>query len=151
MTFHQSTRRSLAGHLVAALLVAPTLSSQTQTPPPSGQITRPPLVIKSLDGRDLYDFYCASCHGKTGRGDGPEAKKLKVAPPDLTTLSAANQGRFPRDRVQEVLTGERPTVSHGSKEMPVWGDVFKFLDPSDQRAKTRVANLVNYLESLQVK
>jgi len=40
--------------------------------------------------------------------------------------------------------------THGSKEMPVWGDVFRFLDPSDQRAKIRVANLVAYLQSLQV-
>jgi mono/diheme cytochrome c family protein len=151
MMFKQLTRLSLAACVVAAILAAPSLAGQTQAPPPTGGIARSPLIIKSLDGRDLYDFYCASCHGKTGRGDGPEAKKLKAAPPDLTALSAANGGQFPKDRVQTVLTGDRPSASHGTKEMPVWGEVFKFLDPSDQRAKTRVANLVAYLESFQAK
>ena len=151
MTFQSFTRHRRAGGLVVALLFAPTLAGQMQTPPPPGQITRPPLVITSLEGRDLYDFYCASCHGKTGRGDGPNAKKLKTAPPDLATLSKSNRGQFPKDRVQAVLTGEQPTAAHGTREMPVWGEVFKFLDPNDQRAKTRVSNLVAYLESLQVK
>lgn len=151
MTIRELTRCRRACCLAAALAVAPAVAGQTQTPPPPGQITRPPLVIKSLDGRDLYEFYCASCHGKAGRGNGPDAKKLKAEPPDLTSLSASNRGQFPKAQVHAVLSGERPTESHGSREMPVWGDVFKFLDPSDQRARTRVANLVAYLESLQRK
>src|SRR5690242_18510605 len=48
-------------------------------------------------GRLTYSVYCASCHGKSGRGDGPVAGDLKVAPPDLTRLAARNAGLFPRD------------------------------------------------------
>jgi mono/diheme cytochrome c family protein len=125
-------------------------SGQAPATPPPVQ-SRPPLVIKSLEGRDLYEFYCGSCHGKTGHGDGQSAKSLKTAPPDLTTLASRNGGVFPRERVQAVLIGVRPTPSHGTTEMPVWGDVFRFLDPSDQRAKMRIANLTEFLASLQAK
>jgi hypothetical protein len=35
--------------------------------------------------------------------------------------------------------------------MPVWGPVFRGLDSSDALAKIRIANLVEYLGSIQVK
>lgn len=139
-----------ASALAAALTLVPIPGAQAPATSPPVQ-SRPPLVIKSLEGRDLYAFYCASCHGKTGHGDGPSAKSLKAAPPDLTTLASQNGGVFPRDRVQAVLMGVRPTPSHGTTEMPIWGDVFRFLDPSDQRAKIRIANLTEFLSSLQAK
>ncbi|MBO0711732.1 MAG: cytochrome c, partial [Acetobacteraceae bacterium] len=35
-------------------------------------------------GAALYPRYCASCHGASGRGDGPAAKGLALLPADLT-------------------------------------------------------------------
>ncbi len=35
-------------------------------------------------GAALYPQHCASCHGSTGKGDGPLAAKLPVPPADLT-------------------------------------------------------------------
>ena len=35
-------------------------------------------------GRALYDVNCVSCHGDTGRGDGPAAGVLKPPPRDHT-------------------------------------------------------------------
>ena len=32
--------------------------------------TRPPLVIRSTAGPDLFAFYCSSCHGRDGTGAG---------------------------------------------------------------------------------
>ena len=29
-------------------------------------------------GRDTYVFYCAACHGRAGKGDGPVASSLKA-------------------------------------------------------------------------
>ena len=58
---------------------------------------------------------------------------------------------FPKERVEHMLTGDRPSPAHGSKEMPVWGDVFRFLDPNDVRTRVRVTNLAAYLASLQAK
>jgi len=31
-------------------------------------------------GKDVYQRHCQSCHGVGGRGDGPDAKTLKVPP-----------------------------------------------------------------------
>jgi mono/diheme cytochrome c family protein len=111
------------------------------------------LILDSLTGRDSYQFYCASCHGSAGKGDGPVASSLKTVPADLTRLARRNGGTFPRQRVVSLVTGAEPgpTTAHGSSEMPVWGPVFRFLDPSDARVKVRIENVVSYIETLQSK
>jgi mono/diheme cytochrome c family protein len=123
-----------------------------QDPQTTGSVVRP-QAIKSLDGRDLFVVYCASCHGRTGVGDGPVVPALKVPPPDLTTLAKRNGGVFPGAHVGVLLSGPRRAAlpAHGSDDMPVWGPIFRALDPSDAQAAMRVANLVLYLESIQVK
>lgn len=72
-------------------------------------------------GRTLYRQLCASCHGTTGRGDGPLASELKTPPPDLSLLASRAGGTFPDAAVRAALTGERPIASHGPVAMPVWG------------------------------
>jgi len=110
-----------------------------------------PLIVESMVGRDLFAFYCASCHGRDGRGQGPVAASLKTAPPDLTVLADRGGGTFPRARVKDIIGGAstQVTPSHGPGEMPVWGPIFRFLDPSDARVKVRIDQLVNYVESIQ--
>ena len=112
-----------------------------------------PQAIKSIEGRDLFAVYCANCHGRTGIGDGPVVPALKVPPPDLTTLARRNGGVFPGAKVGVMLSGPRRAAlpAHGSSDMPVWGPIFRALDPSDTQAAMRVSNLVLYLESIQVK
>ena len=89
------------------------------------QQTLPPLILDSLAGRDSFEFYCASCHGTTGKGDGPTASVLKTRPTDLTSLARRNDGAFPEVRVVEVVTGTgRQVDAHGSSGMPVWGPIF---------------------------
>jgi mono/diheme cytochrome c family protein len=112
----------------------------------------PPLVIESMTGRDSFAFYCATCHGRNGKGDGPTAAALKIAPPDLTLLTRRAGGSYPRSNVETYVTGTgRLVPAHGSGEMPVWGPIFRSLDPSDPRVKVRIANLVDYLQSIQAK
>lgn len=122
----------------------PTASSEA-----AGQ--RPRLVIESTDGRDLYAFYCASCHGRTGHGDGPVAAALRGTPADLTTLARRHGGTFPEADVRAALTatGDRPAAPHGPAEMPVWGRIFRALDPDDHRLEVRIVSLVAYVASLQ--
>ena len=120
----------------------------------SGQTTGPknrPLVISSMYGRDLFDFYCATCHGLDGKGGGPMTAALKVTPPDLTTIALRNGGTFPKARVEALVTGEGdpPAVAHGSKEMPVWGPIFQALSPGDTMNRIRIANIADHLESMQ--
>ena len=111
----------------------------------------PPLVIPSVTGRELFDFYCAPCHGRDARGHGPVAAALKMPPADLTALSRRNGGAFPAARIEAfVANGSDESPVHGTGDMPVWGPIFKGLDPSDTLTKTRIANVVAYVNSLQV-
>jgi len=106
--------------------------------------------INAPTGAALYLERCASCHGTTATGDGPMSRTLKHVPPDLTTLSLRNNGAFPGARVHRIIEG-RDVDSHGNREMPVWGDVFKAQgDRSSQEAtKERIDAIVKYLESIQ--
>ncbi|MBI1740994.1 MAG: c-type cytochrome [Acidobacteriales bacterium] len=103
-------------------------------------------------GKEMYVAYCASCHGKEGKGDGPAASALKAPATDLTTLAKQNNGKFPILHVSAVISGEHMTTVHGSREMPVWGNVFLAMHGHDSRwVQMRVSNLTHYIESLQVK
>ena len=146
---HRKAILAASGLVVLVGTVGLTGPDESQT---TGSTVRP-QAIKSLDGRDLFAVYCASCHGRTGVGDGPVAPALKVRPPDLTTLARRHGGVFPGVEVGVMLSGPRRATlpAHGSDEMPVWGPIFRALDPTDAQAARRVANLVLYLESLQVK
>ena len=108
----------------------------------------PDLVIKSVAGQDLFEFYCASCHGRDGKGNGRVAPALKVPPPDLTTLAQQNRGTFPAARVEGVIKGEErlSTPAHGASDMPVWGPIFKGLDSRDEVNQQRIENLVKYID-----
>jgi len=128
---------------VLSLTVAAS-ARQATSPKPSSALT-----ITSLTGKDSFDAYCAPCHGRGGTGDGPVAPILRTPPGDLTRLTLA-RGSFPRDEVVAFVTGEgRPIVAHGTSDMPIWGLIFRGLDPSDTRVKIRLQNVVDYLESIQ--
>ena len=111
----------------------------------------PDLILRSVAGRDLFEFYCAPCHGRDGKSAGHAAPALKVQPPDLTRLTERNRGTFPAARIEAVLRGETrlSTPAHGSSEMPVWGPIFKGLDNREDVNAARIENLVKYLESIQ--
>jgi len=114
----------------------------------------PLLTIKSLAGRDIFEFYCATCHGRDGKGHGPVAAALKRPVPDLTLRAREGGGVFPRRRVESYVTnddGALPGAAHGTSEMPVWGPLFRGLDPSDTLVRIRIANVVGYIESIQEK
>ena len=108
------------------------------------------------DGEQLYLELCAVCHGKSGMGDGPAASALKKAVPDLTGLAAANDGEFPRNKVEQSIAGESRVTSHGTLDMPIWGQAFKDVRPDmkqfrrDALARQRVFNLTEYLATIQV-
>jgi mono/diheme cytochrome c family protein len=108
-----------------------------------------PGLIHSMAGPDLFRAYCATCHGLDGKGNGPAAAALKIKPPDLTTLASSNGGQFPVTAVRSTITGENVPMSHGSREMPIWGPVFHQIEVDVDRGHVRLENLVQYLESIQ--
>lgn len=48
---------------------------------------------------------CASCHGDTGRGDGPLATDLGVPAADLTRIAARRDGVWPLLEVMAIVDG----------------------------------------------
>ncbi len=115
----------------------------------SGSAQQPQFVILSTSGRDLFEFYCASCHGRDAKGNGPVAAALKMPPSDLTAIAQRSGGTFSKARVEAFVTGESRVPAHGSTEMPVWGPIFRGLDTRDAMNKVRIANIVGYIESIQ--
>ena len=117
----------------------------------SGVKTGSITMTNAGSGAEMYNAYCAVCHGKSGKGDGPAAAELKKAPSDLTTISKRHEGKFPSDYVMQVLqNGPSTAKAHGSKEMPVWGPLFSALN-NQGMATQRIFNLNKYLEGLQAK
>jgi mono/diheme cytochrome c family protein len=109
-------------------------------------------------GKREFEVHCAGCHGMDARGKGPNTSSLKVAPSDLTLLAKRNVGVFPTDRVIGVIDGRAEIASHGSREMPVWGDRYAIGaaehfagSPYDQEVhiRGRVLVLVDYLRRIQ--
>jgi mono/diheme cytochrome c family protein len=102
-----------------------------------------------VNGKAMFELYCTPCHGKEGKGNGPAAAALKQPPADLTRISARNNGTFPADTIRAFIDGRRTVASHGSREMPVWGGLFVGVDRDSDMGKIRIANLTEYLRSIQ--
>lgn len=132
------------------------LPGSAQTPneaaKPGQKTAAVPRYVNPASGLKMYVAYCASCHGSDGKGYGPVAADLKVAPTDLTQLSANNKGSYPRDHVVALIQGRAVSRAHGKAEMPVWGPFFLTLDnQSEAVVQQRASNLAKYIESLQAK
>ena len=106
-------------------------------------------------GRTLYLRYCASCHGRNGRGDGPVAAALGEKPTDLTRIAAKHGGEFPFSAVVDAIDGTLTVRAHGVSEMPVWGDVFQGdpASPLEQQilASGKILAITRYVRDLQEK
>jgi mono/diheme cytochrome c family protein len=120
--------------------VAAPLAGQPERQPPAPTVT----------GTQLFKTYCASCHGVSGRGDGPVGPLLRRPPTDLTGYAQRNGGVFPTDRLSRIIDG-RDVPSHGTLEMPVWGDVFKRSPGGEEAARARIDAIVKYLQSIQAR
>jgi mono/diheme cytochrome c family protein len=108
--------------------------------------------VNLVSGKETFLQYCASCHGKTAKGDGPAAFVMKPSPADLTTLAKRNEGKYPAGSVSAILRFGRSFAAHGASDMPVWGTRFKNLDPvHDPTGQQHIDDLVAYVQSLQVK
>lgn len=104
------------------------------------------------EGKALYDSYCVACHGPGGRGDGPLAADLPVAPVDLTLLSQANDGVFPYSEVMAQIYGYPGRYA----VMPEFGPllsgpsvIWKDEEGVEVRTPKALLSLAQYLETIQ--
>lgn len=133
------------GGIFAATRTAADDKALQKTKPPAGRL------INSLQGADIYQAYCASCHGSDGRGNGPVAPALNAKVTDLTTIAQRNGGVFPVARVKKIITGDENVLAHGSHDMPIWGPVFHRVEEDRDYGDVRLQNITEYLQSLQRK
>ena len=131
------------------------IAQQPETPAQSSEkvVKHVPVRMTSpASAQEMYANYCAVCHGTNGKGDGPAAAALKTPPPDLTLLAQKNGGKYPGMHVSSVIRGNADLPAHGSKDMPVWGPLFRTLSQGHEaEVQQRVTNLNEYIESLQQK
>lgn len=83
------------------------------------------------NGNTLYQSYCAACHGKNGKGDGPAATSLHPKPADHTSpvVQAESDGTL----------FYKITEGHANTAMPP----FKAVLQADQRWA-----IINYIRTL---
>lgn len=139
-----TSMRLFVGAALGSLVLSISVTALAQTI--KREAARP---IQSVEGAATFKAYCAACHGADARGTGPAAKALKTPPADLTTYAKRHDGKFSAADVEATIVGKYVTDAHGSREMPIWGPVFTALATDDLQAKLRLANLVDYIRSIQ--
>jgi mono/diheme cytochrome c family protein len=106
-----------------------------------------------LSGRGTYMQYCTSCHGVDGRGEGTLADSLGKKVPDLTLMSSRYDGVFPCEYVLRTIDGRQEFLAHGTRQMPIWGNIWRPGEEDTHEAEVatqRTLNgLLHYLESIQ--
>ena len=103
---------------------------------------------------------CADCHGEDATGNGPVARNLTKTPPDLTQIGKRAGGTFDDKAVFDWIIGLNMPTSHGTREMPIWGDwlmdeavddstSLEAADVAEKEVEGRVMALVKFLKTLQ--
>lgn len=133
-------RRAAAVLLLAAGGAATVAAAQT-------------FQLTDYSGAELFQQFCAACHGAAAHGDGPVAATLNVMVPDLTRLTESHGGRFPVAEVRGMIDGRSLIAAHGTRTMPVWGYEFWVTEGADRQAEGEARQIINrlvmYLESIQ--
>jgi mono/diheme cytochrome c family protein len=119
-------------------------------------IAASPALAEDPDaGAAIFQTHCATCHGSQAMGDGPLGGMLTIPPPDLTGLSARNDGVFPLARVLERIDGTTEVMAHGGP-MPLFGlilegpsEVVVAPDGSDIAAPEALIDIASWLMEVQ--
>jgi mono/diheme cytochrome c family protein len=105
---HRKTLFALAIGLLPTLVLAQ--GSDWKAPPSSANRPNPvPINAYTLGaGQKLYVSNCLTCHGPSGRGDGPGGAALEKKPADLSSLV---KGQSDGALFWKISEGRSPMVS----------------------------------------
>ncbi|MBI3989236.1 MAG: cytochrome c [candidate division NC10 bacterium] len=88
----------------------------------------------AVKGKEIYTKFCASCHGPSGRGDGPAAAALNPKPRNFADKKVMDA--LTDDYLFKVIQGGGAAVGK-SPMMPPWGGALKEADIHDVTAYVR--------------
>src|SRR5438093_579518 len=94
--------------VVISAAAAVAIAAQEQwTAPASAAAKKNPVRTNAASigrGKTVYTAECLSCHGSSGKGDGPAAKDLKESPGDMTKLGSQSDGAL----FWKISEGKKP-------------------------------------------
>ena len=96
------SKMMIIGMLIAISIAATSFTFFQPKPwPVPDKNSKMPNPVKADDaslktGKEVWSKHCASCHGKTGKGDGSKSKGLKTPAGDFTspTVQSQTDGAF---------------------------------------------------------
>jgi hypothetical protein len=117
----------------------------------------PARSTDSVDGKILYEAYCAACHNKDLKGYGPAGRFTQTQPIDLTVCAAEHKTQQSRALHIRALIdqahGATASAELNAKAlgMPDWAPIFRSMarGSGSADAALRMTNISNYIASLQ--
>lgn len=92
-----------------------------------------PSLFAAEKAASLYKDLCASCHGPTGKGNGPAAAALNPKPKDFADCKV--MAKISDETLFKTIKGGGSSVGL-SPMMPAWGGALK-----DQQIKEMVTHI----------
>ncbi|MDQ6982868.1 MAG: c-type cytochrome [Mariprofundus sp.] len=83
-------------------------------------------AAQATEVKQVFDFYCAQCHGTDGKGGGVNVTKdIATTPRDFT--NKVDMAKRTDDDIRTVIKGGGPSISK-SALMPPWGKTISDAD-----------------------
>ncbi|HPA87444.1 MAG TPA: cytochrome c [Bacteroidales bacterium] len=125
-TFMKITTFAIAGLLISSGLMAQEKQAKPWEVPAEFKSMKNPVASNEASinaGKALYTKHCASCHGKTGLGDGVKARMLKDFAGDFSGAYYQNQTDGEHFYKTKVGRGEMPKYEGKLTDDDIWNMV----------------------------